>query len=236
MPKEKKSFKLYFDQYEPTRNLPDECKARLWDAVFQYNMGEEVKFDDPVLEALFGFFRQHFQWNDEAYAAICERNDKNGQKGGRPKKTEENPEKPKITQNNPVEPKRNPSEPKKPDNDIDIDIVIKEIRNNKTSSHPVPGGEPEEPAVFALPTNKGEEYPIRRSDVDRWRSIYPAVNVEQEIRNMIGWCEGHKSQRKTWGGMVKFITGWLAREQDRGPTLRASPPSSTAPRWNQPVN
>lgn len=107
---------------------------------------------------------------------------------------------------------------------------------NKTCSHPVPGDEPEEPAVFILPTNKGERYPILQSDIDRWREIYPAVNVEQEIRNMIGWCEGHKSQRKTWGGMAKFITGWLAREQDRGPTMRASPVTSSAPRWNQPVN
>jgi len=96
----------------------------------------------------------------------------------------------------------------------------KEEENIKTCSHPILGDEPEEPALFVLPTNKSEQYPVFKSDVDRWQGIYPAVNVEQEIRNMIGWCEGHQNQRKTWGGMAKFITGWLAREQNRGSSSR----------------
>lgn len=80
MAEEKKSFKLYFDQYAPTRTLPDEYKARLWDAVFQFNMGEDVHFDDPLLEALFAFFRQQFQRNDDAYAETCKKNSENARK------------------------------------------------------------------------------------------------------------------------------------------------------------
>ncbi len=123
MPENKKSFKLFFDQYEPTRNLPDEYKARLWDAVFQFNMGEEVKFDDPLLDALFSFFRRQFLLNDEAYKAKCKKNSENGSKGGRPRKNDNNnPEKPKETQNNPEKANgffESEKKPQKADNDND---------------------------------------------------------------------------------------------------------------------
>lgn len=125
MDENKKSFKLYFDQYEPTRNLSDEYKARLWDAVFQFNMGEEVHFDDPLLEALFVFFRQQFQRNDERYAEKCRKNSENGSKGGRPRKTEENQSKPNESEGNPKKANgfsENPTKAKKADNDNDNDI------------------------------------------------------------------------------------------------------------------
>ena len=125
MAEDKKSFKLYFDQYEPTRTLPDEYKARLWDAVFQFNMGEEVHFDDPLLEALFTFFRQQFQRNDEKYAEKCRKNSENGSKGGRPSKSEVNPKKANGFSENQTkanESERKPSKAKKADNDNDNDI------------------------------------------------------------------------------------------------------------------
>lgn len=72
------------------------------------------------------------------------------------------------------------------------------------------------PPVAFLPLNDGTEYGITQDDIDHWKELYPSVDVEQEIRNMIGWLEGNKSRRKTRRGITAFITSWLSKEQDRG--------------------
>lgn len=72
------------------------------------------------------------------------------------------------------------------------------------------------PPVAFLPLNDGTEYGIKQDDIDHWKELYPSVDVEQEIRNMIGWLEGNKSRRKTRRGITAFITSWLSKEQDRG--------------------
>jgi len=77
---------------------------------------------------------------------------------------------------------------------------------------------PSEPAPgeFSIPLNDGSVYEVPRADVDAFMRLYPAVDVEQELRNMIGWCIGNPKNRKTRSGVQRFITSWLAREQDRG--------------------
>ena len=70
---------------------------------------------------------------------------------------------------------------------------------------------------FSLPLNTGEEYPIFGEQIENWQSLYPAVNVMQELRGMRGWLEANPAKRKTKSGINRFINGWLAREQNRGP-------------------
>lgn len=72
-----------------------------------------------------------------------------------------------------------------------------------------------EPAVFELPTNTGEGYAFYQSDVDSYKSLYPAVNVEQEMRKMIGWLDANPTRRKTKTGMKRFVNNWLSSEQDK---------------------
>ncbi len=70
---------------------------------------------------------------------------------------------------------------------------------------------------FELPTNRiGEVYPIYTNDIFDFRSLYPAVDVMQEFRNMLGWLRANPSRRKTKNGMARFINAWLSKEQDRG--------------------
>jgi len=78
--------------------------------------------------------------------------------------------------------------------------------------------------VITITLNDKSEYPVLPEQVKEWRELYPAVDVEQELRNMRGWCMSNPSKRKTKGGVLKFITGWLSREQDKG-GVRASPSS-----------
>ncbi len=75
---------------------------------------------------------------------------------------------------------------------------------------------PNEPVAILLPLNTGEGYPVTCAFADQMRSLYPAVDVSQELRAMCGWLIGNPAKRKTKRGVVRFITSWLARCQDRG--------------------
>lgn len=75
---------------------------------------------------------------------------------------------------------------------------------------------PSEPPVITIPLNDGSEFFVTQSVVDEYKRLYPAVNVEQELRNMRGWCLANPSRRKTKRGVARFINGWLAKEQDKG--------------------
>jgi hypothetical protein len=84
-------------------------------------------------------------------------------------------------------------------------------------------------SVIALPLNDGTERAISQEEVDHWQSLYPAVDVMQELRKMVGWCEGHPNRKKTKRGVGAFITGWLAKEQDKGKPARTEPKQETPP-------
>lgn len=71
-------------------------------------------------------------------------------------------------------------------------------------------------AVGKLATNKTDEYfYIHQEDIDKYKEYYPAVDVEQEIKNMSAWLDANPKNRKTHNGMPRFINGWLSREQNR---------------------
>lgn len=70
--------------------------------------------------------------------------------------------------------------------------------------------------VATLPLNDKSEFPISAEQVQHWAGLYRAVDVENELRLMRGWLEGNPTKRKTRTGILRFITTWLAKEQDRG--------------------
>lgn len=78
--------------------------------------------------------------------------------------------------------------------------------------------------------NTHELYPVTVGDVEKSKAIYPAVDVEQELRNMFAWCNKNRKNRKTRSGIGKFINGWLAREQNKAPRVQAGAGYSSAGR------
>ena len=70
--------------------------------------------------------------------------------------------------------------------------------------------------AYRLILHDGSYYPISKEDISKWAALYPAVDIEQEIRKMIGWSEANPQNRKTKRGALAFINRWLAREQDKG--------------------
>ena len=112
----------------------------------------------------------------------------NGMRGGRPKQ-EESKDKPKDNQK---ETKPQPNENVNVNDNDNANVFI------------------------GLQLNDKSLFPIFDDDLDKWRDLYPAVNVEQELRNMVGWIDGNPTKRKTKSGIKKFINSWLSKEQDQG--------------------
>lgn len=84
-----------------------------------------------------------------------------------------------------------------------------------------------DPCVMELPVTGDREQPMHKvfaSDAANWQELYPGVDVMQQLRNMRGWLDSNPQRRKTKTGIKKFITGWLAKEQNHCGGARASPP------------
>lgn len=92
-------------------------------------------------------------------------------------------------------------------------------KKSKEKEMDVQAAEVSAPApAFQLPLNDGSFFDVSAQDVAKWASLYPAVDIEQELRKMIGWSDSHPAKRKTRRGVMAFITRWLAKEQDKGGT------------------
>lgn len=76
--------------------------------------------------------------------------------------------------------------------------------------------EPESPTVIELPLNTGKSHLVTQAFVDEMAVLYPAVDVNQELRTMRGWLLTNQAKRKTSKGIGRFINSWLSRCQDRG--------------------
>lgn len=84
---------------------------------------------------------------------------------------------------------------------------------------------PDDPEFIRLPLNDGSEFTVGESLVSEFESLYPAVDVRQALRNQRGWLLSDRRRLKTARGIKKFITGWLAKDQDRGGNRGRDSPS-----------
>ena len=71
-------------------------------------------------------------------------------------------------------------------------------------------------AFIELPLNDKSVYSVTQSDIEHYKELYPAVNIEQELRSMLGWLEANPRKRKTRSGIKAFITKWLSKTQNQG--------------------
>lgn len=71
------------------------------------------------------------------------------------------------------------------------------------------------PPVIELPLNDGSLYPVTKEQCQEWAGLYPAVDVIQQLRNMLGWLNSNPSRRKTKAGIKRFVNSWLSKEQDK---------------------
>lgn len=67
-----------------------------------------------------------------------------------------------------------------------------------------------------IPLNDKTFYDVPFEKIDAWKDVFPAVNVEEQLKRMVVWCNANPTRKKTRRGIERFITNWLSREQDRG--------------------
>lgn len=96
---------------------------------------------------------------------------------------------------------------------------VKERKVKKSKEYneaaPADAGDGQEYLV-RLPLKDGKNFTIPEADVKQWEDLYPLVNVQQELKLMLGWLQGNPQKRKTMAGIKRFIHAWLARAQQNG--------------------
>jgi len=68
--------------------------------------------------------------------------------------------------------------------------------------------------LFLFPLADGSTYPIYPEKVEQWRGLFPAVNMEQQIRLCLAWNIDNPKRRKTRDGILRHISSWLAKAQN----------------------
>lgn len=79
---------------------------------------------------------------------------------------------------------------------------------------------PAPPPFLTLPLNDGSEYAITEEWAYQMQSLYPAIDVRQEIRKYKGWAIAKPARRKTRRGILTSVNNWLARSHDNSTTNR----------------
>ena len=104
----------------------------------------------------------------------------------------------------------------------------KEIDMNSDSQTPPDGPAPwEKPAkkskpkvplpfdVESITLKDGREWKPDGYFLQEMIRLHPQVDVKVEFMAMRGWCMSNPTKRKTWGGIKRFVSGWLDRAQNK---------------------
>ena len=84
------------------------------------------------------------------------------------------------------------------------------VKKKKKAEKP----EDKSPVAGYVLLNDGTAYGVTEKALSELQSLYPAVNAEQELRNIIGWCNANPKNRKTRSGVMRFINSWFSRAQN----------------------
>lgn len=71
----------------------------------------------------------------------------------------------------------------------------------------------------------GTRWSIGALTVAEYQDTFRRVAVVSELRKAQQWLVANPSRRKTERGMLRFLNGWLAKEDARGTRIREQPMS-----------
>lgn len=77
------------------------------------------------------------------------------------------------------------------------------------------------PPAAVLPLVDGTDFQISVETATELSGLYPAVDVEQQLRNMRGWLLANPKNKKTKSGIMRFVNSWLSREQNSARPAKA---------------
>lgn len=87
------------------------------------------------------------------------------------------------------------------------------------------------PPAAVLPLVDGTDFEISVETASELSGLYPAVDVEQQLRNMRGWLWANPKNRKTKAGIMRFVNSWLSREQN---SARPASNQTTGKKYEKP--
>jgi NACalpha-BTF3-like transcription factor len=132
---------IYPGHYDTMDELTNEQAGLLIKTIGKYHRGEDITITDPVVKGVWLGIKHDFKAQKEKYEATCERNQKNGLKGGRPK-TQKNPKNPSgLLETQPIpnnlkekekEKEKDKEKYKKKDNNLVLATKQIEVKNSKT--------------------------------------------------------------------------------------------------------
>jgi hypothetical protein len=70
--------------------------------------------------------------------------------------------------------------------------------------------------IICIPLSNKSEFPVTKAMLVEWQSLYPNVDIGQELRNIRGWNISNEKKRKTARGIMSHINTWLHKAQNRG--------------------
>ena len=71
-------------------------------------------------------------------------------------------------------------------------------------------------AVITITLNDKSEYPVTQEQLDMFITLYPAIDVMRELREIKAWNFANPTKRKTKGGILRHINTWLSNAQNSG--------------------
>ena len=58
--------------------------------------------------------------------------------------------------------------------------------------------------------------------ISYWETLYPALDIEQELSKATGWLDSNRKNRKH--DIKRFLSNWLSRAQDRAKVIKPTTP------------
>ena len=206
-------FTFYRSFFEAVSSLPDDVRLKLYDSIANFALNGVEPDLDGIANTIFVLVRPTIVSSNKKSRA--------GRLGGKKNKQSEiNPE----AEHKQIESKTEANE-KQNESEIEIEKE-KELELEKESKIelelevedecplPIPEQNCSE-TVVALPLKTGEDFSITQDNVKEWEALYSGVDVTQQLFNMRGWLLANKERRKTKRGIMRFVNGWLARENER---------------------
>jgi hypothetical protein len=89
-------------------------------------------------------------------------------------------------------------------------------QSDKNPSGPSPEIFIKIPLIHKDEDGKSKVAQISKETVKEWQEAYPGLDVEQTLRNIRQWNIANPTKRKTEKGIMRHVTSWLMREQDKG--------------------
>lgn len=63
--------------------------------------------------------------------------------------------------------------------------------------------------IYTILLKNGDYYNLYEEYIELYKELYPNINIEQELRNIIGWNLANVNKRKTLKGIKRHINLWL---------------------------